>query len=57
MAGDDEVINTAVPDEALTQAYLDAKGDGDARVARPSPAGAARWNVSEAAKPSVPRTR
>jgi NADPH:quinone reductase-like Zn-dependent oxidoreductase len=26
--GADEVINTAVPDEALTQAYLDAKGDG-----------------------------
>ncbi|GIF62101.1 alcohol dehydrogenase [Asanoa ishikariensis] len=24
----DEVINTAVPDEALAQAYLDAKGDG-----------------------------
>jgi len=26
--GADEVINTAVPDEALAQAYLDAKGDG-----------------------------
>ena len=26
--GADAVINTAVPDEALTQAYLDAKGDG-----------------------------
>ncbi|MFC7533292.1 zinc-binding alcohol dehydrogenase family protein [Actinoplanes sp. GCM10030250] len=26
--GADEVINTAVADEALTQAYLDAKGDG-----------------------------
>ncbi|GAA0933917.1 quinone oxidoreductase family protein [Virgisporangium aurantiacum] len=26
--GADTVINTAVPDEALTQAYLDAKGDG-----------------------------
>ncbi|SNY71396.1 quinone oxidoreductase family protein [Paractinoplanes atraurantiacus] len=26
--GADEVINTAVPDEALTRAYLDAKGDG-----------------------------
>lgn len=26
--GADEVINTAVPDDALTQAYLDAKGDG-----------------------------
>jgi len=26
--GADEVINTAVPDEALKQAYLDAKGDG-----------------------------
>ena len=26
--GADTVINTAVPDEALAQAYLDAKGDG-----------------------------
>jgi NADPH2:quinone reductase len=26
--GADEVINTAVPDESLTQAYLDAKGEG-----------------------------
>ncbi|HEY3006619.1 MAG TPA: zinc-binding alcohol dehydrogenase family protein [Micromonosporaceae bacterium] len=26
--GADTVINTAVPDEALSQAYLDAKGDG-----------------------------
>src|SRR5207248_6660728 len=26
--GADAVINTAVPDEALAQAYLDAKGDG-----------------------------
>ena len=26
--GADKVINTAVPDDALAQAYLDAKGDG-----------------------------
>ncbi|MDT5044104.1 MAG: hypothetical protein QOE51_5089 [Actinoplanes sp.] len=30
--GADEVINTAVSDEALAQAYLDAMGDGYAVV-------------------------